>query len=183
MNDSLEDDVPKADIYKADNSVFVPNYQDCETLDKNFVFHIAKVLVKHVGCLKMYSKCLPKYIDHPHILESAKKSDYTILDLLDKSENKSEDMISILQHVHQMYFPHTDDDHPLVMIRKVFGGDVLTNERAYSAQLAMLNDEGNFEQLAGVAHRPDGLHRMMNMLLVFGKHISASFSFIFVDKF
>lgn len=133
MNDILEDDVPKADIYKVDNSVFVPNYQDCETLDKNFIFHIAKVLVKHVGCLKMYSKCLPKYNHHPDILESSKKSDYAILDLLDKSDNKSEDMISILQHVHQMYFPHTDDDHPLVMKRKVFGGDVLTNERAYSA--------------------------------------------------
>lgn len=72
---------------------------------------------------------------------------------------------------------------PLVMKRKVFGGDVLTNERPYSAQLAMLNDEGDFERLAGVAHRPEGLHRMMNLLLVFGKHSSASFSFIFVDKF
>lgn len=111
--------------------MFVPNYQDCETLDKNFIFHIAKVLVKHVGYLKRYSKCLPKYIDYPHILVSTKKSDYAILDLLDKSENKSEDMISILQHVHQMYIHHTDDDHPLVMKRKVFGGDVLTNERAY----------------------------------------------------
>lgn len=87
MNDSFEDDVPKADICKVENgTVLVPNYQDCETLEKNFIFHIAKVLVKHVGCLKRYSKCLPKYIDHPHILESSKKSDYAILDLLDKSE-------------------------------------------------------------------------------------------------
>lgn len=52
----------------------------------------------------MLSKCLPKYIDHPHILESSKKSDYTILDELDSRENKSEDKISILQHVHQMLF-------------------------------------------------------------------------------
>lgn len=54
LNDSLQDDVPKADIFKVANSVFVPNYQDCETLDKNFIFHIAKVLVKHVNCLNSY---------------------------------------------------------------------------------------------------------------------------------
>lgn len=53
------------------------------------------------------------------------------------------------------------------LLKKVVGGDVLTNERAYSAQLAMLNGQTDFERLAGVVHRPEGLHRMMNLLLVF----------------
>jgi hypothetical protein len=48
-------------------------------------------------------------------------------------------MISILEHIHNKFIPRTDDDDPVVIKRKVFGGDVLTNERAYSAQLAMLN--------------------------------------------
>lgn len=50
--------------------------------------------------------------------------------------------------------------------RKVFEGDVLTNERAYAAQLAMMNGQTDFFRLAGVVHRPEGLHRMMNSLLV-----------------
>lgn len=49
---------------------------------------------------------------------------------------------------------------------------MLTNERAYSAQLAMLNGSTDFDQLAGVIHRPEGLHRMMNLLLVF--HLNSS---------
>lgn len=75
-------------------------------------------------------------------------------------------MISILQHIHENYIAHTEDDPPTVIEKKVFGGDVLTNERAYSAQLAMMNGQSDFVCLAGVVHRPEGLHRMMNFLLV-----------------
>lgn len=89
-----------------------------------------------MNCLKKYASCLPKFIEHSHIHESSQKSDYAILDILDKSENKSEDMISILQYIHE----------------------------TYSAQLAMLNGTTDFDQLAGVIHRPEGLHRMMNLL-------------------
>ncbi|XP_056006637.1 uncharacterized protein LOC125680237 [Ostrea edulis] len=75
-------------------------------------------------------------------------------------------MISILDHIHENYVPHTAEEHSHVIRKKVFGGDVLTNERAYSAQLAMLNGATDFEQIAGVIHRPEGLHRMMNLCLV-----------------
>nr|XP_034334752.1 uncharacterized protein LOC117691932 [Crassostrea gigas] len=47
----------------------------------------------------------------------------------------------------------------------VFGGDVLTNERAFGAQLAMFNNKSEFENLFGVICRPEGLHRQMNFLL------------------
>jgi DNA-directed RNA polymerase subunit H (RpoH/RPB5) len=74
-------------------------------------------------------------------------SHYAMLDLLDKSENKSEDVISILEHIHNKFIPRTDDDDPVVIKRKVFGGDVLTNERAYSTQLAMLNHATDYQHI------------------------------------
>lgn len=172
INDALADDYQLGDICRIDNSVFVPSVEDCSSLEEHFIFHIAHVLVKNVNCLKKYASCLPKFIEHSHIHESSQKSDYAILDILDKSENKSEDMISILQYIHENFIPHTEGDNPVVLSRKVFGGDVLTNERAYSAQLAMLNGSTDFDQLAGVIHRPEGLHRMMNLLLVF--HLNSS---------
>jgi hypothetical protein len=52
--------------------------------------------------------------------------------------------------------------------RKVFGGDVLTNERAYSTQLAMLNHATDYDKLTGVIHRPEGLH---TCILIF-KHLN-----------
>lgn len=166
LNNALEHNAPALPITEVDNSSFIPNVTDCQSLEKNFIFHIMKVLVKYLPCFRKYEVCLPKYIEHPHIQDLSKKSDFVILDLLDKNENKSEDMISILEHIHRNYIPHTAEDQPHVIKKKVFWGDVLTNERAYSAQLAMLNGATDFEQISGVIHRPEGLHRMMNLCLV-----------------
>ena len=80
---------------------------------------------------------------------------YIILDLLDKSENKAEDMIAILEHINSNYISQNDGN---VASKRVFGGDVLTNERAYSAQLAMQNSESDFTKLKGIIHSPEGFY-------------------------
>ena len=163
----LPNDKPKKDILQVPNCEFVPNITECNSLDNHMAYHIAKVICKHVTCLKPFEKCIPDCIDHPFMKELTKKSKYRVLDLLNKSENNSADMISILQNIHENCIAHTDEIKPEVIEQIVFGGDVLTNERAYSAQSAMLNGETDYLQLRGIIHRPEGLHRMMNILLVF----------------
>lgn len=54
--------------------------------------------------------------------ELSTKSGFVILDLLDKIENKNEDMISILEHIHRNNIPHTAEEHPSVIRKKVFEG-------------------------------------------------------------
>lgn len=160
---SLPDDGPISDIMAVPNHAFIPSVPDCDALERNMIFHILRVATKYVECLKPYEACLPKHIDNPHIEKTSKKAKFFIVDLLDKSENKTDEMISILEHIHENYIAHTEDDPPTVIEKKVFGVDVLTNERA---QLAMMNGQSDFFRLAGVIHRPEGLHRMMNVLLV-----------------
>jgi hypothetical protein len=172
VDSSLSNQAPSVSISDVNNGVFVPSCSDCEFLEENFVFHIMKIIVKYVECFKRYAPYLPEVIHHPHLDEMSRKSDFAVLDLLDKSENKSEDMITILEHIHANYIAHTQGESPRVIKKKVFGGDVLTNERAYSAQLAKLNGRSEFDQLAGVIHRPEGLHRMMNLCLVITKKFS-----------
>ncbi|XP_062577634.1 uncharacterized protein LOC134239465 [Saccostrea cucullata] len=162
---SLPDDKPKHDILTLPNHSFLPSSEEIKIFESNMVHHILKVLTKHVGCLKPFTECVPKYIAHPFIEQTSKRSTYFILDLMDKNENLHDDMISILEHIHQKYIAHTSGENAEVIERKVFGGDVLTNERAYTAQLAMLNCETNYHKLGGIIHRPEGLHRMMNFLL------------------
>lgn len=65
-------------------------------------------------------------------------------------------MITILQKVHHLAVPHIDSE---THERIVFGGDVLMNERAFSAQEAMQSVPSEFESLSGLIHRPEGLHR------------------------
>jgi hypothetical protein len=174
LRPSLNDKTPIAEINSVDNSTFIPNIDDHKKLDENFTFHISNVLVKYMACFKKYRECIPTHIPHPHLKELSEKSNFALLDMLDKNENKSEDMITILEHIHSNYIAHTDEDIPSVIQKKVFGGDVLTNERAYTAQLAMLNGNTDFDRLGGIVHRPEGLHRMMNLLLV--SHISMVFN-------
>lgn len=61
-----------------------------------------------------------------------RKFDFVVLDLLDKSENKSEDMIFILEYIYMNYIVYILDDNLKVIQKKVFGGDVLINEWVYS---------------------------------------------------
>lgn len=72
-------------------------------------------------------------------------------------------MTEILKQVHNLAVPHSDGK---VIEKIVFGGDVLTNEGAFSAQAAMQNNETDTERLTGVIHRPEGLHRHLAMTLV-----------------
>lgn len=111
------------------NHAFIPNVPYCDALEKNMIFHTPRVATKYVDCLKPYEACLPKYIDHPHIEETSKKTKFFIVDRLDKSENETDEMISILEHIHENYIAHTEDDPPTVIEKKGFGGDVLVNER------------------------------------------------------
>ena len=53
-------------------------------------------------------------------------------------------MISILEHIHENYLAHTEDDPPTIIEKRVFGGVVLTNKRAYSAQMATMNGQSDF---------------------------------------
>lgn len=77
------------------------------------------IIVKFVACFKKYAPYLPEVIDHPHRAEMSRKSDFVVLDLLDKSNNTSEDMISILEHIHMNYIGHTSDDNQKVIQKKV----------------------------------------------------------------
>lgn len=49
---------------------------------------------------------LPEVIDHPHRAEMSMKSDFVVLDLLDKIENKSEDDIHFRAYSYELYCAH-----------------------------------------------------------------------------
>lgn len=91
-----------------------------------------KIIVKYVVCFKKYVLYLLEVIDYFYRVEMFRKFDFVVLDLLDKSENKSEDMIFILEYIYMNYIAYILDENLKVIQKKVFGGDVLINERVYS---------------------------------------------------
>lgn len=114
VNYDLPDDCPKADKLNVLNSQFVPDREECESLENDMVFHIVIAATKYIPALQSLRKCVPANIDHPYVEECSRKSNFSILDLLDKSENKSEDMISILEHIHDNYISHSQEDPKVI---------------------------------------------------------------------
>lgn len=146
QNRTMNDTHPIADISQVENSLFIPNLEESAFLEGNF----RQVLVKYVDTLKKYKLCIPEYIFQPQLYMSYEKSDYAIIDLLDKSENRSEEMIDVLQYSHDKYIARSDadNDHDTPSrMKRVFGGDVLTSERTYLAQLALHNSMMEFSKL------------------------------------
>lgn len=85
---SLPNDKPLAEMWSVPNHIFLPSSNDCKYLDASFLFHIAKVLVTHTKCLKRFKKRVPNFIYHRYVKELSQKSQFCVLDLLNKSENK-----------------------------------------------------------------------------------------------
>ena len=175
---SLSTDSPRPQsLLDVDNGIFLPSSEDKNQLEDDFIYHIAFVLVKFLPFLNKYRKCIPSSIPHGHMQEMKRKSNFIVCDLLQKNENKTDEMIDILSHMHKNYVPHvqrpeyeseddTDEGRASFTVVKeiVFGGDVLTNERTFCGQLAMANGSSDYDRMEGVIPRPEGLHRQMNLL-------------------
>lgn len=69
-----------------------------------------KIIVKYVACFKKYVLYLLEVIDYFYRVEMFRKFDFVVLDLLDKSENKSEDMIFILEYIYMNYIAYILDE-------------------------------------------------------------------------
>ena len=126
-------------------------------------FHVAHVLLKYIEPPSNIIGSYPEHILHPYIEMTKQKSVILNCDLIEASENSSQGMIEILQKVHTLAVPNIDGK---VVNKVVFGRDVLTNERAFTARSAMQNNLTEMNKLTGVTHRPEGLHRQFNCLLV-----------------
>ena len=161
--ENLSNTRPTRDIMTVQNSEFIPSIEDNNTLRENLIFHTMEVLVQNFTFLKEFKKAVPQYINHDYVDEMSKKTTYNVLELLDKNESKSDDMIDILQTIHKYVPTIQGDDGKNVIEHIIFGGDVLTNERAYQSQLDMANAECESDAMHGVIHQPEGLHLCMNL--------------------
>ena len=158
----------KQDIKQVQGRAFLPSLTDMDKYSDNMDFHIMHVLLKHLQFLEPFKSIVPTFIEHPYLAESAKKTQYNTVEHMDANENTHDGMTKILRRVHEIAVPHYGIDHIEKKCdeRIVFGGDVLTCERSFSCQDSRNNAENDFVQLQGVINRPEGFHRVMNLLKV-----------------
>ena len=149
------------DLMDMDNCEFLLSNDEMKVMKSELTHHVSHILCDYFEFLKPVKGDLNPYIHHRHLDEMRKKSNYTVLGLLSESENES---------VVPRKYVSKDDKEVIEPI--TFGGDVLTNERAYSAQTAVRNGQTSYEKLMGLVHRPEGLHILMNALGVMTTFLS-----------
>ena len=121
-----------------ENETFLQTREEAASFKEDINHHIALTLVTHVPILQDLKNCVPQYLPHEYMEHTRRKSDWHVIDLMDLNENT--EMIEILDRIQGRFVPRISKDVPHALQKNVFGGDALTNERAYSAQLNMAND-------------------------------------------
>ena len=154
------------DVLSLPKVSWIPDKCQQKSMTENVKHHICHILVKYVDFLKPFESVIPQYVTHKFIELTKAKSLFLNCELIEASENSASGMISIMQRIHELSVPHARLTDKKVYERVVFGGDVLTNERAFSAQQNMQLNRSDVDRLVGLIHRPEGLHREMNFLLV-----------------
>ena len=84
------------------------------------------------------------------------------LGLLLKNENKTEEMVDILEELHKQYVPisgSTKDTKSVKIVEKVlFGGDQLTEERARNATNGRSDGDSEYERVEGLIPKVEDWH-------------------------
>ena len=86
------------------------------------------------------------------------------LGLLFKNENKNEEMLDILQYLHDKYVPvsrntsATGEETVKVLEKLFFGGDQLTEERARNSTDARSDGDNEYERLEGLIPKVEDWH-------------------------
>lgn len=64
-----------------------------DSLCKNIVFHVSHILLKYIKFLVPVSASFPTYISHPYMEKTKEKSVFLNCDLIEASENSSQNII------------------------------------------------------------------------------------------
>lgn len=166
LNNTLSNDRPKCDIRDLPSSSWLLDQEELLTYERDINFHIVQILLKF-KCMKCFSDVVESNISHPYIENTKKPSKYHVVTLSDDNENTSEGMINVMKKIHSVFVPRDKDTNCILDSVDFAGDDVLTNERALSAQESMMNrGASDYDQLTGLNHRSGGLHLQMNLTAV-----------------
>ncbi|XP_076073057.1 uncharacterized protein LOC143044781 [Mytilus galloprovincialis] len=153
-SEDLDSVHPQADILSVPNEAFVPNAEDYKALYKDCNILIQRALVDHISALKDCKEFVTYHIPHQYTEESKKKSVIVPLGIMEKDENKTEEMIEVIEHL-QQYVPR---DGQRKMMPLLLGGDALSVERGDAAQKARADGVNQEDRLEGFIWKSEDWH-------------------------
>ena len=147
------------DLEKVPILHFLPTSSDIQSLRRNLVILISRILCKYIKPLACISDVVPKHIIHNHTNDMGKKSDTVVLDVLHKNEAKHEDMLDIMK-IQQSYL------EPHLNVTRLSGGDQLTCERQRCAKRHIMDGDTAKERLDHLEPKIEDWHALQTFLMV-----------------
>ena len=146
------------DLEKIPISTFLPSISDIQSLRRNLVILISRILCKYIKGLACISDVVPKHILHTHTHNMTKKSDTIVLEVLHKNEAKRDDTLDIMR-IQQSYLkPHLDVTG--------LSGDQLTCERQRCVKRHIMDGDTAKECLDYLESKIEDWHALQTFLIV-----------------
>ena len=179
----------------------LPSADDDRSLRDLFVTHVSRILCTHMPFFKFaFEDVVEWHIQHEYYDQMSTKSQVVSrlcykqeiilfegglifvltkvpLGVLLKNENKADDMVEIMAHLHQyvpaveykstVFIPSTGETVEVqnaTMCKVLLGGDQLTVARARGAQKAKLNSTSPLTRLSGLIPCAEDWHTKLNLL-------------------
>lgn len=99
--------------------------------------------------VKPLKSVIPPYIAHKFIELTQTKSVFLNCEPIEASENSVSGIISNMQRIHKLSVPDARQTDKRVIERVVFGGNVLKNERAFTAQQNIQVNKCDVDKVVG----------------------------------
>ena len=157
------------DIQEALFSTAIPSKDDHVKLMSALASHVANTWAKY---LKPFEGCHAPMRTHEFIELTKKKTERVSLGVLNKCENKNDEMLDIVKHVHG-HVPgnQESEEHMELPIKTAFEGDYLTFERTKVAQTSKRNGRTPSTQLKGILARTAEFHNQAELMKAIWHHL------------
>ena len=151
------------DLINIEATAFLPDQEIIDDITMNLTVLAGRILCENIKCMKPLAKVVPNHIPHEYSDAMSEKSEAFFLDVLEKNEAKSADMLVIMKTMHDYLGEDFPNDNKVLS-----GGDQLTCERQSCAQKHVMDGDVPRDRLELVEPVTEDWHTLMCFLKVRG---------------
>ncbi|KAK7146429.1 hypothetical protein R3I93_014006 [Phoxinus phoxinus] len=150
----LNNNKPIQDFLEYELEKSLPGLETQTYMRREFIVIGSRMLTKYLSVLKPFSDIVVHHMPHDYTDEMAQRSIDYPLGLLFKDENKTTDLVDVLQHLQNEYVPNGPD----VISNLLVGGDRLTEGNCRNIQWAFADGDTKKDRLKGMVFKFEDWH-------------------------
>nr|XP_055051616.1 uncharacterized protein LOC129437481 isoform X2 [Misgurnus anguillicaudatus]XP_055051617.1 uncharacterized protein LOC129437481 isoform X2 [Misgurnus anguillicaudatus] len=141
----------------------LPGQHTQACMRREFVVLGSRILTSYLEVLKPFASAVVHHIPHLYTDEMAQTSTHFPLGLLFKNENKTGDLVDVLQHIQKEYVARCPDGLEKILV----GGDRLTEGNSRNVQWAFADGETEEDRLEGLVFKFEDWHAIRNLFEIY----------------